>query len=353
MRPPGVDRGTAAPSSPAAAGADTSVPDATVPAGADSGGLAGRSVVVLGGSGFIGGRICDAFSTAGARVLSVSRRAEVSELGGARDRVALDLAQAGPAEIAQLLAGVRADVLVNAAGMVWQASEETMLDLNGHLVGRIVEALGRLSRRPRLLQLGSAYEYGPVAAGSSVDEEHPPAPDSAYGRSKLIGAQAVLGAADADGIDGAVLRLAVVSGPGAPRTSLLGVVAAHLAALGRGTGPESELRLAPLRAHRDFVDVRDVADAVLIAAQLPAGDISGQVVNVGSGEAVPVRWVVDRMIALSGYPVEVRSGVSDLGGSVRSAAEWLQLDISRARRLLGWKPRRSLDESLVDLLAAA
>lgn len=96
--------------------------------------------------------------------------------------------------------------------------------------------------------------------------------------------------------------------------------------------------------------MRDVADAVLAAAVAPAG-ASGAVLNIGGGTAVPVRELVDTMISLSGLPMRV---VEDPAlGLTRSDAAWQLLDISRARPQLGWEPRRTLRESLRDLLTDA
>jgi nucleoside-diphosphate-sugar epimerase len=65
------------------------------------------------------------------------------------------------------------------------------------------------------------------------------------------------------------------------------------------------LWLTSLRAYRDVVDVRDVADAVVAVAQAPAAVVAGGIVNIGSGEAVPMRWLVDLMISLCGFPVRI------------------------------------------------
>ncbi|MEZ3182535.1 NAD(P)-dependent oxidoreductase [Streptomyces pimonensis] len=318
--------------------------------------LRGRSVVVLGGTGFLGRHIHDAFGAVGARALSVSRRAAggSSDVGGA---VRLDLVDAEPSRLAGVLAQAEADVVVNAAGRAWQAGERQMTRDNADLVDRLIAAVSELPRPPRLIQLGTVHEYGPVDFGATITEDQPAAPITAYGQSKLRGAQAVLRAARTSGLDAVVLRIANVSGPGSPPGSLLRTVADHLADLhrnaGRGAGPGTgtrspALRLAPLRAHRDFVDVRDVAEAVLAAARVPTSVVGGHVVNIGRGEAVSVRWMVDRLIALSGLsvPVVERPQMDGVG------VEWQQLDISRARLLLGWQPRRSLEESLTDLLSA-
>ncbi|MER6144310.1 NAD(P)-dependent oxidoreductase [Streptomyces sparsogenes] len=304
-------------------------------------GRTGGSVVVLGGSGFLGRHVCAAFAAAGADVVPVSRTARPAPAGC--HPVRLDLLAADTGALARLCAG--ADVVVNAAGAVWGGTEQDMAEANTHLVDRLTRALATLPARPRLVQLGSAYEYGPAEPGAVTGEDHPPAPNTPYGRSKLAGTRTVLRATAERDLDAVVLRVAVACGPGAPAASLPGIVAAHLAE-GRGT-----LRLAPLLAHRDLVDVRDVADAVVAAARAPADRVAGTVVNIGSGRAVPVRALVDLMIALGGRPLRIVEERTAPG--TRSDAPWQRLDVSRARRVLDWAPRRSLEESLADFLSAA
>ncbi|MFI1335858.1 NAD-dependent epimerase/dehydratase family protein [Streptomyces sp. NPDC020845] len=304
-------------------------------------GRTGGSVVVLGGTGFLGRHVCAAFAAAGADVVPFSRTARpaLDNCGPARpDPLAPDTGA-----LARLCAD--ADIVVNAAGAVWGGTEQEMIEANTHLVDRLTRALATLPARPRLVQLGSAYEYGPTEPGAVTGEDHPPAPTTPYGRTKLAGTRAVLRAAAEQDIDAVVLRVSVACGPGAPPNSLPGIVAAHLAE-GRG-----ELRLAPLLAHRDLVDVRDVADAVVAAARAPAGQVTGTVVNIGSGRAVPVCTLVDLMISLSGRPLRIVEERTARG--TRSDAPWQRLDVARARRVLGWAPRRSLEESLADFMAAA
>ncbi|MFE9098979.1 NAD-dependent epimerase/dehydratase family protein [Streptomyces sp. NPDC007264] len=320
---------------------------------ADGGGAAGLRVVVLGGAGYLGRRIGEAFRADGALVHLVSR-------GPAGDGpadagfVLMDLLTAGPRELTGFFGSVRPDVVVNSAGRAWQADEAEMTAGNAELVVRVTESLAELPRPPRLIQLGSIHEYGAGTPGTGTSEDHEPAPVTPYGRTKLLGTRTVLRAAAEQGLDGVVLRLANVIGAGAPAGSLFGRVAAHLGeaarARSRGEKPD-ELRLPPLRAHRDIVDLRDAVDAVRAAATAPSADIGGRVVNVGRGEAVAMHTLIDRMVELSGVDLPVVETVP--GPSARTDVEWQQLDVSRAQRLLGWRPRRTLDDSLLDLLADA
>jgi dTDP-6-deoxy-L-talose 4-dehydrogenase [NAD(P)+] len=301
-----------------------------------------RRAVVLGGSGFLGRHVCDAFVAAGAEVIAVSRR--LDRLPGTRC-VRLDVAETPPGTLRDLLAAAAPTVVVNAAGGVWGVSEEQQIASNVTLVRNVVAAVAGLPRPTRLIHLGSVHEYGPVAVGQPIDESTAPNPVDPYGRTKLIGSRHVLAACSAGRVDAAVLRVVNVTGPGAPAGSLLGRVAGQLRAAA-GTGEPAVLRLAPLRALRDFVDVRDVARAVVAAATAP---VCGAVVNIGRGEAVSVRWLVDTLIAASGLPARVVESV-DPGAAARGAGiEWQEIDPATAHRLLGWRARLALTDSLCAL----
>ncbi|MEU6172922.1 NAD(P)-dependent oxidoreductase [Streptantibioticus parmotrematis] len=304
-----------------------------------------RTVVVFGSTGFAGRHLCAAFEATGHRVVRVARR----ESGP--DGVALDLAAASPGEIAGLLAAAEPDALVNSAGAVWGVTEDQMTLLNAELPAKLAEAAASLPRPPRVVHLGSVHEYGPVSPGVTASEQLAPRPDSGYGRAKLAGTQALLAVAGAGLLEVVVLRVSNILGRGAPPDSLPGMVAHHLAAAQADVAagrPAPALRLSPLMSFRDFVDVRDVCDAVLESARGVSDGGPGTVLNVARGEAVAVRMLVHRMVELSGIPVEVvEERACD---SVRGTISGQRYDITAAHRALGWRPRRPLDVTLRDML---
>ncbi|MQA07461.1 MAG: NAD-dependent epimerase/dehydratase family protein [Pseudonocardiaceae bacterium] len=316
-----------------------------------AGGLAGRSIAVLGATGFLGRHICTAFSAAGASVCEVSRTAQRGD-GRTRRPVELDLVGASSERLAEVLAD--ADVIVNAAGMLWGATEEEMAGVNSGAVVRLAELVPELPRSPRFIQLGTVHEYRPAPVGSSIAEDQPVGPVTAYGRTKLRGSQAVLRATRMNAMDGVVLRIGNAFGPGTPNGSLLGGVAGRLSELARSSANgmhPARLRLAPLRTWREFIDVRDIADAVVAVTKAPMVDLSQRIINVGRGQALEVRWLVDQLITVSGIDVQVVE--EQPRDAQRSDVVWQQLNISRARQLMHWRPRRGVRESLRDLLAAA
>ncbi|MEU8685509.1 NAD(P)-dependent oxidoreductase [Streptomyces sp. NPDC048611] len=308
-----------------------------------------RRVVVLGGTGFLGGHLRAAFRAEGDHVVCVSRTS--ADVDAPDERfVALDLLAANPRELRSLFTDTDPGIVVNAAGAVWKVTENQMIAANAELVTALIVALREMPHRPRLIQLGSVHEYGVGTRDSGLAEDGAEAPVTPYGRSKLVASRSVLDAAAAGALDGVVLRMANIVGPGVPTGSLLGDTAAHLEAYAEDPGAtDAELVFPPLRAERDFVDVRDVVDAVLAAARAPRAEVSGRVINVGSGRAVRAGEVVERLLALSGLPVRLVERPADGAGA--AAVDCQKLDVSRARRLLGWEPRRDLDAALSGLLS--
>jgi nucleoside-diphosphate-sugar epimerase len=303
---------------------------------------AAPAAIVLGGTGYVGRHVCAALGEAGYEVLAVARRS--APLPRGCRMLTMDLAGGPPARLSRLIAGERPHAVVNACGVVWGLDEREMETMNVGVTRRLVEAAAAVRRPPRIVQIGSIREYAPPAEGTSLDEDAPPGPIDAYGRTKLAATEAVLAAAASGAPPGVALRLANVAGPGAPAGSLLGLVAGRLMDAAE-RGGKAVVELHPLRARRDYVDVRDIADAVALAAR---SELTGLVLNIGRGEAVPVRSLVDLLIEVSGVPAEVVERGPDEGGPRpdRIDVTWQRTDPGRAARLLGWRPRRSLEESV-------
>ncbi|WP_063785063.1 NAD(P)-dependent oxidoreductase [Streptomyces sp. TP-A0356] len=299
-------------------------------------------VVILGATGFVGRHVGAAFQAGGHQVLAVARRP--AKIPASWRFFPADLANDGRDELLRLMDAERPVAIVNAAGAAWSSSEGPLREGNLLLVEQVLAALDAASCRPRLVHLGSMHEYEPQPVGTALDERVPTRPVTAYGASKLLGSRAVLEAAASGRADAVVLRLSNVIGTGTPTTSLLGSVAQQLRKAAQTREP-AVVRLSPLRASRDFVDARDTADAIVAAALGPVG---GQVINIGRGEATHVRVLVDLLIAASGMTVQV---VENPGSAPRPSADpdWMRVDISAARELLGWSPRRGLEDAVREL----
>jgi nucleoside-diphosphate-sugar epimerase len=303
---------------------------------------AGRRAIVLGGTGYVGRNVCDAFSAAGYEVLVIARR-DRGVPPGCR-MIAADLATTSVAALTKMIADAQPASVVNAAGGVWGVSKEEILATSREVTQRLLPAMIGARCRSRIIQFGSMMEYLPTPEGTSLDEHAPVGPVDTYGWAKLAASETVLRATAAGDLRGIVLRISNVAGPGAPVGSLLGRTAHQLIEAAEA-GRVAEVELAPLRARRDYIDVRDVADAAVLAAQ---SDLTDLVLNVGRGTAVTVRSLVDLLIRVSGVPARVVERRSDPGTAApnRTDVLWMQTDSRRAARLLGWRPRRSLEDAI-------
>ncbi|MEV4004198.1 NAD(P)-dependent oxidoreductase [Actinomadura sp. NPDC049753] len=288
-------------------------------------------ILLVGATGFVGRHVRARAAAAGFDVVAAGRS---PGLGG----LPLDLT-AGPGAVAAAVRRVAPDVVVNCAGVTHGSSTELV---RGNVVA-VANLLAGVAAAPgpvRLVHLGSAAEYGHVVQGTPVSELAPPRPLGPYGVTKLAGTELVRAA----GLDAVVLRVFNPVGPGAPGTTLAGRLAAELR---RTAGTGEDVRVGPLDASRDLVDVRDVADAVVAAVRARGG--LPAVLNVGSGRATPLRDLATLLLRVTGARSRV---LESAAGSDRSAGvAWQRADIRAAGRALGWTPVTDLTTSLRDLWA--
>jgi len=90
---------------------------------------------------------------------------------------------------------------------------------------------------------------------------------------------------------------------------------------------------------RDFTYVADVVDGVLRACT--AEGVSGEVINVATGGRVSLRQLIATLQTILGTSVQPLFGPTR-EGDVRDS----QADITKARELLGFQPRTSLEDGL-------
>ena len=165
---------------------------------------------------------------------------------------------------------------------------------------------------------------------------------SVYALTKYVQERLTLTVAPAYGMEGVALRLFNVYGPGQalsnPYTGVLAIFASRL------QNKERPLVFEDGEQRRDFVHVDDVARAFLLALEHPQAP--GQVFNVGSGQDVSILEVGDALARAMGVP----HLTPDVMGKARVGdIRHCFADISLARDVLGFTPRRSFDDSLGEL----
>ena len=311
--------------------------------------LAGKSVLVLGGAGFIGSHLVDRLADEGPRRVSVVDNlflGREENLAAARGRLDdLRFHEQDATDEAALEAIVRADetdIVFNLAVVPLPASLERPLWSVEHNV-RLALVPAELLRRGRfetLVHFSSSEAYG-SAAYVPMDEAHPPVPSTPYAASKLAGDQIVLSYQHTFGLDAAIIRPFNNFGPRQNAGSYAGIIPIVVQ---RATAGEPIEIYGDGEQTRDFVFVRDTADAIVRMYQAPA--TRGRIVNVASGREVSVNELVRLLLEAVGTDVPVRH-VDARPGDVRR--HWASIEL--AHELIGYEPRTSLRDGLAETVA--
>jgi nucleoside-diphosphate-sugar epimerase len=171
--------------------------------------LSGKTALVTGASGFIGGRLRDALLELGADVVALRRPASPEPRRG-RSVVAEYADRAG---LARVLGELRPDVVFHVAGATKGVTYDDFRRANvmptEHLLAALREAHPGVSR---FVHVSSLAAYGPSAPGRPHREDAPRRPVELYGESKLEAERAV--EAMGDELPWTILRPGGVYGPG-------------------------------------------------------------------------------------------------------------------------------------------
>jgi nucleoside-diphosphate-sugar epimerase len=183
----------------------------------------------------------------------------------------------------------------------------------------------------RAVLAGTCFEYD-LNYGFCDERRTPTAPDTFYGECKDALHRIVTGYARQFGLSSAWARIFFLYGPFEPAPKLVASVIGNL--LLDQPAPCSEGRV-----WRDYLHVADVAGAL---AALVASEVCGPV-NIGSGQPVALRHIIQTIAAQTGNAANLRFG------SVRSPENEPPLIVADARRLqreVGWQPVFSLESGI-------
>jgi GDP-4-dehydro-6-deoxy-D-mannose reductase len=203
-------------------------------------------------------------------------------------------------------------------------------------------ACGRARRPPKVIVASSSAVYGGCAPGEVLSERRVLSPASLYGVGKALVEMLALRAEKTDALPTVRARLFNVIGPGGKSSHVASAFARQIAALAAGPG-RGEVLVGNLDSWRDFVDVRDVAEAYRILVERGR---RRSVYNICSGRATRIGKVLHLLIASAGLDGKVR---------VRERQPLPELvpyqcgDGGKLKRA-GWRPRIPLRLTLADLL---
>lgn len=312
--------------------------------------LDGRCVCVTGGAGFIGGHLCDALCSLGARV------SVIDDLSNAETRHIAELIDLEPDRVrfvhgSILDDGALSDAMEDAefvlhlaaVGSVQRsiAEPERTFRVNATGTLRVLEA-ARRARARRVVLAASSSAYGDGAA-LPARENAAPNPLSPYAASKVAAEQLMTVWARSFGLSTVSLRYFNVFGPRqADDSAYAAVVAAFIRNIEQGKAP---VIYGDGSQTRDFTFVSNAVLATLLAATTDR-PLAGEVCNIGIGRRVSVNDLARALIRLMDADVEPTHEPARPGDARHSLA-----DIARARELLGYRPIATLEDGLEQTLA--
>jgi UDP-glucose 4-epimerase len=174
-----------------------------------------------------------------------------------------------------------------------------------------------------------------------VKESLLPFPDSPYAVSKLAAEGYVHTIGGGWGIETVALRIFNAYGPGQAILPTHSPVIPQYARQVLGSG--SVIIYGSGESVRDYIYVDDVVQA--LAAAATADGVNRQVINIGTGTGTTIKQLVALIENVTGHKAQ-----TIINPSQPSGVSLLVADISRARKLLNFKPKVSLEEGLAMLI---
>ncbi len=306
--------------------------------------LAGKSVLVTGGAGFIGSHLVDRIASEGPANLVVVDNlflGNESNLDAARSALpglrfyAEDVASFEA--MARILAAEDIEVVFDLAVIPLPTSLERprwTVETNVAAATTLSELL-RTGRFRTLVHFSSSEVYG-TARYVPMDEAHPLVPLTPYAASKASADHIVLSYRATFGIDVAIVRPFNTFGPRQNEGAYAGVIPVVIQ---RALQGEPVVIYGDGAQTRDFSYVTDVAEAAVRVYEEPS--TRGRVVNVASGQEVTVNALVDELLSVMGVEVAVVHEAPRPGDVRRHCGS-----VALAEELIGFRPRRSLRAGL-------
>jgi UDP-glucose 4-epimerase len=295
-------------------------------------------ILVTGGAGFIGSHVADRFVERGHEVavlgnLSTGFRAFVNPAARFHE---VDLTDAAAVE--QCVAEFAPEVVDHHAAQidVRKSVDDPVFDASTNVLGalRLLEACTRHGVRKFLYASTGGALYG-EGRQLPATEDHPVNPESPYGVSKHTLEHYLYLWKLLHGLDYTILRYPNVFGPRQNPHGEAGVNAIFIGLMLQGKRPRI---FGTGEQVRDYLYVMDVVEANELA--LAKG--SGAMVNLGTGIGTSVNGIFRELKAILGFAGEPIYEAPRPGEVQR-----IYLDPARAREVLGWTPRTSFRDGLI------
>ncbi len=305
-----------------------------------------KKALIIGAAGFVGGYLIRQLQNADGYAVAVTKMPQETIPGDGFDVYDLDILDRGAVET--LLAQVRPDCIFHLAAqssvfLSWQNPGLT-IDVNIKGSVNVMDAIRTLDYKPRVLLIGSGEEYGHIGQEEiPISEENRIRPGNIYAATKacqnLIGKIYV----DAYRMDFMSVRAFNHIGPTQAPVFVVADFCRQVAEIEHGMR-EPVISVGNLSAKKDFTDVRDVVRAYSMLIKYGK---AGETYNVGSGHAVEIREILDKILSMSEKNITVKTDPAKLRPV---EVPIIEADISKLRACTGWERQIPLEQTLRETL---
>ena len=307
----------------------------------------GKKVLVTGAGGFIGSHLSERLAVLGAKTSAFVRYSSTSSRGWLeRSQHAEDIecvfADIRDADgVRRALRGV--DTVFHLAALIgipysYEAPESYVAtNIGGTL--NVLQAAREHGVRC-VVQTSTSEVYG-SAQYTPIDEAHPLQGQSPYSATKIGADKLAESFHRSFGLPVVTVRPFNTFGP---RQSARAIVPTLITQCLEG----DRVRVGNLDPTRDLNFVANTVEGFLAAASSPAA--IGQTVNLGSGREIRIGDLLTLITDFVGRKVRIEVDEQRIR-PVRSEVSQLLADNARARELLGWEPRVSLEQGLEQTIA--
>jgi nucleoside-diphosphate-sugar epimerase len=205
-----------------------------------------------------------------------------------------------------------------------------------------LESIHEAALNPRSIVIGSSGSVYGLSLHLPITEESPCEPRDFYAVSKLAQEHVSRILARERQLPVIVARIFNIVGPGQDERHVAGRFGAQIAAIAAGAS-KPRLHIGELSTTRDFIDVRDVARALVVLARR---GVPGSIYNVASGIEMPVLEILEGLIRAANLHDILKTETTY---SRASDIPRVVADITRLRAA-GYNAAVTLQRSLSDVL---
>ena len=228
------------------------------------------------------------------------------------------------------------DYVINLGGYIDHANYsnggDEVYDVHFNGVRNLIDCLDK-PKIKSFIQIGSSDEYGNNSAPQIETQRE--APISPYSCAKVASTHFLQTLYKTEGFPAVILRPFLVYGPGQS-------IERFIPQIIKGCINNQEFPTSKGEQLRDFCFINDIIQAIF--SSLDNDNAHGEVINIASGKPISIKQMVNTIVNMTGSGEPQFDQVAYRNGENMT----LYGDITKAKKLLNWKPGVDLEQGLAE-----